>query len=153
MAAQIEKHECPHCQRHEERIAELEAKIAKLEKNSANSSKPPSSDIAKPSGPQKKSGTKRKRGAQPGHERHQREPFQENEIDLFWDYTFDTCPDCGHDVTPADLPPRVIQQIDLVTAPTVVSEHRSQAFWCEHCQKTHFAPIHEDVRKAGLVLG
>ena len=97
MAAQNEKHECPQCKRFEKRIAELEAKIAKLEKNSSNSSKPPSSDIAKPGSPQKKTKKKRKRGAQPGHARHQRALFPENEIDHFWDYTFDTCPDCGVD--------------------------------------------------------
>ena len=151
MAVQNEERECPQCKRLEIRIAELEAKIAQLGKNSSNSSKPPSSDIAKPGGQHKKTKKKRKRGAQPGHARHQRAAFQENEIDRFWDYTFDTCPDCGHDVIPSDQPPRVMQQIDVVATPTVVSEHRSQAFWCEHCQKTHFAPVHEEVRKAGLV--
>ena len=125
MAVQNEKQGCPQCKRLQEHIAELEARIAKLEKNSSNSSKPPSSDIAKPGGSHKKSKKKRKRGAQPGHARHQRAPFQENEIDHFWDYTFDTCPDCGHEVTPSDQPPRVMQQIDMVATPTIVSEHRS----------------------------
>ena len=128
MAAQNEEHECPRCKRLDKRIAELEAKIAKLEKNSSNSSKPRSSDIVKPGSPKKKTKKKRKRGVQPGHARHQRALFQEDQIDHFWDYTFDTCPDCGHDVTPSDQPPRVIQQIDVVATPTVVSEHRSQAF-------------------------
>ncbi len=71
MAAQNEKHECPECKRFEKRIAKPEARIAKLEKNSSNSSKPPSSDVAKPGGPQKKTKKKRKRGVQPGHGRHQ----------------------------------------------------------------------------------
>ncbi|MCH8970448.1 MAG: hypothetical protein IIA66_15190, partial [Planctomycetes bacterium] len=96
MAVQSKERECAQCKRLEERIAELEAKIAKLGKNSSNSSKPPSSDIAKPGGRPKKPKKKRKRGAQPGHVRHQRTPFQENEIDRSWDYTIDTCPDCGH---------------------------------------------------------
>lgn len=39
------------------KIAELEQKIARLEKNSSNSSKPPSSDIVKPP----KTGATRKR--------------------------------------------------------------------------------------------
>ncbi len=151
MAVRSKQRECGQCKRLEVRIAELEAKIAKLGKNSSNSSKPPSSDIAKPGGRPKKPKKKRKRGAQPGHLRHQRTPFQENEIDRFWDYTTDTCPDCGHQVTPSDQPPRVLQQIDIVATPTIVSEHRSQAFWCKHCQKTHFAPVHEEVQKAGLV--
>ena len=52
------------------RIAELEQEIARLKKNSSNSSKPPSSDIVKP--PRitlgRKNG-KRRKGAQPGHPR------------------------------------------------------------------------------------
>ena len=65
-----------------EKIAALEQKIARLEKNSSNSSKPPSSDIVKP--PKvtvtRKKG-KRRKGAQPGHPRHERAPFTEEEID------------------------------------------------------------------------
>ena len=83
----------------EQRVLELEAQNAELKKslaaagkNSRNSSKPPSSDIAKSRGAHKKTKKKRTRGAQPGHARHQRAPFQEIEIDHFWDYTCDTCP-------------------------------------------------------------
>ena len=64
------------------RIAELEQEIARLKKNSSNSSKPPSSDIVKPPKPtvERKSG-KRRQGAQPGHPRHERTPFMEEELD------------------------------------------------------------------------
>ena len=55
----------------DKRIAELEAqlkaaleKIARLKKNSNNSSKPPSSDIVKPPKPKDKERRKRKIGAQ-----------------------------------------------------------------------------------------
>jgi len=120
MAVQSKQRECAQCKRLEQRIDELEAKIAKLGKNSSNSSKPPSSDIAKPGGRPKKPKKKRKQGAQPGHVRHQRTTFPENEIDRSWDYTIDTCPDCGHQVWPSDQPPRVLQQIDVV-APYAVN--------------------------------
>ena len=151
---------CPNCQAFErkikeqiERIVALEAELAKAQKNSSNSSKPPSSDITNPpktrsSG--KKKG-KRKRGGQPGHSRHEREPFEESEIDHFFDYYFDTCPDCGSDVTLTYENPRIVQQVDIVPNPTVISEHRGLGCWCEQCQKMHYAPIHEDVRRAGLV--
>ena len=72
----------------EQRVAELEAllkaaleKIAQLEKNSANSSKPPSSDIVKPPkdkpavDPKTKRKIKRKKGAQKGHKPHLRKPL------------------------------------------------------------------------------
>ena len=54
--------------------AELKAKIAALEKNSSNSSKPPSSDIVKPPKPkQDKERRKRKIGAQKGLRQEVRE--------------------------------------------------------------------------------
>lgn len=66
----------------ENRINILENKIAKLLKNSSNSSKRPSSDdITKPKNKKKTKGGKRKIGGQPGHERHVRHPFSEHEID------------------------------------------------------------------------
>jgi len=58
------------------RIAQLEAKVARLKKNSGNSSKPPSSDIVKP--PKPDAGKRRGKpsaGGQPGHAKHERKPF------------------------------------------------------------------------------
>ena len=53
----------------EKQVAELTDKVAKLSKNSSNSSKPPSSDIAKP--PRKTKNKKpRNIGGQPGHTKH-----------------------------------------------------------------------------------
>jgi len=55
MAEPEKKHECPNCERLERRatelearVADLEGKLAKAQKNSATWSKPPSSDIVKP---------------------------------------------------------------------------------------------------------
>jgi transposase len=151
---------CPNCEalgrkidEFAERIETLEAALAKAKKNSSNSSKRPSSDITKPPKPQssgKKKG-KRKQGAQPGHPRHEREPFDDAEIDSFFDYYYDVCPDCGGKLTISDEKPRIIQQADMVPNATVISEHRGLGCWCEHCRKMHYAPIHEDVRRAGLV--
>jgi transposase len=45
-----------------QRIAELESQIARLKKNSSNSSKPPSCDIVKPPKPAVPAGGKRKIG-------------------------------------------------------------------------------------------
>ena len=60
-------------------LATVQAKLAKAKKNSQNSSKQPSSDIAKP--PKKKdkvASGKRKQGGQPGHAKQEREPFGES---------------------------------------------------------------------------
>jgi transposase len=43
-------------------LAALQAAVARLQKNSFNSSKPPSSDIVKPSKPSPTKGMKRRRG-------------------------------------------------------------------------------------------
>jgi hypothetical protein len=63
-------------------VKELSEKIARLEKNSTNSSKPPSSDIIKASQPEAAAnGQKRKQGAQKGHKKHERTPFPPEQID------------------------------------------------------------------------
>ena len=63
-------------------VARLAEQVAKLLKNSSNSSKPPSSDIVKPPKPPAPRGnTKRQIGGQPGHPKHDREPFGPQELD------------------------------------------------------------------------
>lgn len=138
----------------EAQVAELLARLAKLEKNSTNSSKPPSSDIVKP--PLKKRrrrGGKKKRriGGQPGHPKHERPAFTEDEVDRTWDYFWDRCPDCDGPLNILDPPASVVQQIELVVRPIRVSEHRSRECFCHRCQKTFIAPLPREIRKAGLV--
>ena len=149
---------CPNCVVLTKRVAALEAelaaltaRLAALQKNSSNSSKPPSSDIVKPPRPGTSSSGKRKRGGQPGHPRHERPPFTPEDIDERVDYTLAACPDCGGRVTPHDAPPRVVQQVEIVAKPIHVSEHRGLACYCKRCQKTYYAEIPEPVRRAGLV--
>ena len=142
---------CVNCAVLEGRIAALEAKLAQVQKNSANSSKPPSSDIVKPPRPSSSVAGKRQRGGQPGHPRHERPPFAAEEIDERIDYTLGVCPDCGGRTTPVDLAPRIVQQVEVVATPIRVSEHRGQACYCGRCQKTHYAEIPTAVRRAGLV--
>jgi transposase len=78
----------------QEQIKALELKIAKLSKNSSNSSKPPSSDdITKPKPKKEKKKGKRKIGGQPGHKRHERPLFSEEVIDKFHSYILTACPD------------------------------------------------------------
>jgi len=128
-------------------VATLEGR---LNKNSSNSSKPPSSDIAKPKGKKRKKGS-RKIGAQPGHPKHARPLFPENEINTFHDYRLDACPECDSpDVSFLDLPPRVIQQMELEKTVVAKQEHRSYPVWCEGCGKIHYHPFPANVVKEGL---
>lgn len=143
--------ECQECAVLRRRIAELEARLAKLEKNSTNSSKPPSSDFVNPAKAARKSRKKRKAGGQPGHPKHQRTAFSAEEIDLRWDYYFDRCPDCAGEMRFQAEPVSTVQQVEITPRPIEISEHRSRACYCARCRKTFVAPIPPEVRKTGLV--
>jgi hypothetical protein len=93
-----------------EEIERLKARIAQLEQNSANSSKPPSSDIVKPPHPRKdKDRRKRKIGAQKGHKQNLRPPIAPELVDKIvkLELTHCHCPDCGQafaEVCKGDVP-------------------------------------------------
>jgi transposase len=133
------------------RIAELEAEVARLKKNSSNSSKPPSSDIVKPPKPALPAGAKRKIGGQPGHERHEREPFPAEQINRVEVHPLACCPDCGGRVCAVKLPPRVVRQIELVARPVEVVEHQAPACRCRRCGKIHYGALPAAVAQGGLV--
>jgi transposase len=142
----------------EQRVVELETEnaalkteIARLKKNSSNSSKPPSSDIVKPPKPVPLHGGKRHIGGQPGHERHLRAPFTNEQIDRMERHTLSACPDCGGRVRPAGMPPRVVQQAELVAQPVEVVEHQAGAYRCVRCGKIHYAPLPAAVAQGGLL--
>jgi transposase len=157
--------ECSNCRRliglieqlhisYGKRIAELEARIARLERNSSNSHRPPSSDIVKPKPPAGKVEKKRSIGGQPGHPRHERKPFPPEQIDRTQEYRLEHCPDCGgslQEAPPEKSAPRVLQQVELPEKPVIVTEHRAPAYWCPHCQKVHYARLSAGVESAGLV--
>jgi len=142
---------CAKCVELESRIAALQAKLAAALKNSATSSKPPSSDIVKPPAERRKAEQKRKRGAQPGHKKHERQPFAPGEIDFLQDHRLDQCPDCGGQLEVLEQPARVVQQIEIVAKPITITEHRSRVCRCGKCNKEFVAPIPQPVQQAGLV--
>src|SRR5690242_12958886 len=93
---------CGGCQRLEAQLEQLQATVARLEeqlaaarKDSSTSSKPPSSDIVKPSPPPPAGQCKRQPGGQPGHPRHERDPFPTEQLTLSLVHPLHTCPCCG----------------------------------------------------------
>ena len=134
-------------------VADLLAQVARLSKNSSNSSKPPSSDIVKPPPPPLPlpPGEKRSIGGQKGHPRHEREPFTPAQIDRVVDYQMDCCPHCGGRVRPLHQPPRKLQQVEIPEVPVEVTEHRSHGYFCPHCRKIHYAPLPPEIQHGGLV--
>jgi transposase len=167
MTERANQHGCPNCAKLEAKIAEQEAKLAKLEaklaaleselarakKDSSNSSKPPSSDIVNPPPKESKRGrrSKRKRGGQPGHARHQRAAFPPEEIDVTWVHYYTGCPCCGGNLEDTDEPAKVLQQIEIKNVPMQVAEHLRRTQRCVKCGKHHLIPWPEDLKKAGLV--
>jgi transposase len=136
----------------QEAILRLEQQLAAARKTSSTSSKPPSSDIVKPPPPPLPGQEKRKIGGQPGHPKHERALFGPEALTSPPHcHVIDLCPDCGHGLMPADLPSRVIQQIDIREVPLIIEEHRCQPFWCEHCQKAHYAAAPVEIERGGLV--
>jgi len=132
-------------------VGDLQAQVARLMKNSSTSSKPPSSDIVKPPKPPAPKGGG-KIGGQPGHPRHQREPFTPDEIDRVIAYNLKKCPDCGGPVRLATfVAPKVFQQIELMLQPVEVTAHRAGACQCMQCGKIHYAPLPPQVEQGGLL--
>jgi transposase len=135
------------------RVAALEAELARAKKHSGNSSKPPSSDIVKPKEAKRKRGRPRKRkiGGQPGHERHERQPFSSEELDQEWTWYYCACPCCGGGLTQGSESVRVLQHVELLDIPIEKKEHTSYAQWCPRCERTFVAPFATELRKAGLI--
>lgn len=132
---------------------ELKRRIARLSKNSSNSHKSPSSDdITKPkSKTRKKKKGQRSIGGQPGHSKHERPPFPEEEIDESYTHTETHCPHCDRQMEPMEnQEPKVIQQVEIKEVPVIKTEHISYPMWCEHCQQIHYGPFPPEVVKEGL---
>jgi transposase len=152
---------CPNCRRLQSRLEALEALVARLQeqlasaqKNSATSSKPPSSDIVKPPKPPLPEGQERRSiGGQPGHPKHERDPFPPEAVNAgFFDHRIDLCPCCGHELQPPLLSqPRVIQQVDVQEPPLSIQEHRGHPGWCPCCEKLYEAPLPIAIERGGLV--
>ena len=133
-----------------EQVRLLTERVAKLSKNSSNSSKPPSSDIVKASKSANSRKKKRKIGGQPGHAKHERPPFSPEEIDDVREYRLNRCPDCGGRVSARPRATRVVQQVELLERPIAIVEHRAEGCWCRRCRKVVYAPLPATAQKGGL---
>jgi hypothetical protein len=126
----------------------LRERIARLEKNSSNSSKPPSSDIINPK-PPTNSGSKRKIGAQAGHPKHSRITVDADKIDKTIIHKLSDnevkrrglveLPDTDSVLLQVDLPEKLFDLID----------HRVQLYQSPN-GKIVKALLPKEVRKAGF---
>jgi transposase len=134
-------------------VRDLQQQLAAARKDSSTSSKPPSSDIVKPSpAPASEDQARRPAGGQYGHPKHERPLLPAERLTAPpVSYSVDICPDCGHGLHETSTPPRVVQQLDIHDVPLTVEEHRALAGWCPHCQRTHYAPLPSGIERGGLV--
>jgi transposase len=130
----------------------LQEKLAAAEKDSSTSSKPPSSDIVKPppaSGAE--GGERRAIGGQPGHPKHEREPFPPEQVTHFEEYLLEACPCCGGRLRRNGHFARIVQQIDIERPVLTIEQHTSPEYWCDRCQHTFKASLPSIIEKGGLV--
>ena len=128
---------------------ELRDRIARLEKNSNNSSKPPSSDIVKPKREIKKtSRKKRKQGGQPGHRKFSRPTFKPDEVDNVIEYEFRNSDTPGL-IALDDW--HVVQQITLPERMYRITEHRARKYLDPKTGMVHVTPLPPEVSRGHLL--
>jgi transposase len=134
------------------KIAELEAEVARLKKDSSTSSKPPSSDIVKPPRPPATGGRrgKRRRGGQPGHRQHLRPSFPPEQVDHFPPIFEWTGQPLGPQWVATDEF-RTIQQVELAEKLVEVTEYRARLYRSWATGEVIAAPFPEEVVRAGLI--
>ena len=136
----------------QERIRQLEAQLARSNKNSGNSSKPPSSDITKPPPKTGSSSSRRKIGGQPGHPRHDRKPFPPGQVDEQQIHGPKQCANCGSsNLEVLAEAAQVFQQVELLPKPFKVTEHVVQACRCRNCQSIQTGQLPAAVAATGLI--
>jgi transposase len=159
------KNVCPNCRRLEAlvetlrnevtslraEVSSLREQLAAAQKTSSTSSKPPSSDIVKPKPATPDESAKRSIGGQPGHPRHEREPFPAEQVTHFETHVLDSCPCCGGLVRPNGVKAKVVQQVDISRPPQTIEQHTTPEFWCDHCKRGFMAALPSHIERGGLV--
>lgn len=101
------------------RVAELEAKLGK---NPSNSSKPPSTTHPHDKTPPSKPKSGRKRGGQPGHDKHERALIPTEECQAVVPCVPTECRRCGKELVGVDAEPLRHQVWELPEIQPIVTE-------------------------------
>src|SRR5262245_45870616 len=124
-------------QQFEQRLQALQLQVdefrQRLNQNSTNSSRPPSSDPphGKRRPPTPRSG--RKRGGQPGHERQQRPLVPPDQVTQTITLKPPACRNCGHPLQGEDAQPRRHQVAEIPPIQPTVTEYRLHRLPCPRC--------------------
>lgn len=114
-----------------DRIATLEEQ---LNQNSANSSKPPSSDFKRNS-----RGIKSKR--RPKRDGFARALLPLDQVDKFETCSIDSCPNCGSSQLQSVGDPLILQQVELPQVKGIVTQYERQLHRCTCCHEKTVAPL------------
>ena len=131
------------------RVTVLEAQVEELKRrlnvNSHNSSKPPSSDGPDTKISNRKGGGKRKPGGQPGHEGHHRALLPVEQVDKVTGVKPCACEHCGRKIDGEDPQPERHQVWEIPPIQPYVEEYQLHGFWCRDCGKFTRASLPEGV--------
>lgn len=131
------------------RVTELEALVAelraRLEQNSRNSSKPPSSDPPSTPALPKKPGSGRKSGGQPGHPGHQRELVPTGEVDETIPVKPKKCRGCHASLAGHDAEPHRHQITEIPQIRPRITEYQLHTLICEKCHVATTASLPEGI--------
>jgi transposase len=127
-------------------IAKLEARVAELErqgkgKTPQNSSLPPSSVHPHAKLPSSKRKSKRKRGGQPGHKKHERPLIPTDQCDEVQRLKPTECRRCGEKLSGCDPQPLRHQVWELPEIKPLVSEYQRHRLACPACGETTCADL------------
>jgi len=120
------------------RIQAMEAELADLReqvnRNSRNSSQPPSSDGPQvPLQPRKRTKSGRRCGAQKGHKGTTRKLVPVGQVKEVRDVKPETCRHCGHELVGEDPEPYRHQVTEIPPVVAEVTEHRLHTLTCPDC--------------------
>lgn len=139
----------------EGRVAELEATVQRwlerLQQDSHNSSRPPSSDLPhalRP--PPRRVPSGRKRGGQPGHQGQTRALVPIEEVDTVIPVKPRQCHRCQHALQGEDSQPHRHQVTELPPIKPVVTEYQLHRLLCPACGASPRAPLPNGVPPGGF---
>ena len=135
-------------------IFELMERVRLLEErvnlDSSNSSKPPSSNGPGKLNRAERRASQRKRGAQPGHKGHARAILDESEVDRLVDCKPEPVCECGGSIESDGQRPRRHQVFEMPPMRAQVDEYRLYSGRCAGCGKLHSGVLPPGVPKGQL---
>jgi transposase len=126
------------------RIVDLESRIGQLErgqKTPQNSSLPPSTQHPHAKPPSRKGKSRKKRGGQPGHAKHERPLLPTEQCDEVHPLKPEECRRCGEKLSGTDPEPLRHQVWELPEIKPHVTEYQQHRLECAHCGATTCAEL------------